>query len=49
MIFQYWEATTGMFIIWKGMFSVSKEAVAPPRRHTATAAAGLPEMLAPFE
>ena len=38
-----------MFIIWKGMFSVSNEAVAPPLRQTATAAAGLPEMLAPLE
>ena len=48
-MFQYWEVTMGMFIIWKGMFSVSYTAVAPPRRHTATAAAGFPEMDRPLD
>ena len=48
-MFQYCEVTSGMFIIWKGMLSVSKTALAPPRRHTATAAAGFPAMAAPLE
>ena len=48
-IFQYYEETTGMFIIWNGIFRVWKAAVAPPLRHTHTAAAGLFCTLLPAE
>ena len=40
-LFQYCDDTTGMFEIVKYLFSRSNVALAPPRRHTATAAAGL--------
>lgn len=40
-LFQYWELTTGMQLMVKYLFRRSKVALAPPRRHTATAAAGL--------
>ena len=48
-MFQYWEVTTGIFIIMKGILSVWKDAVAPPLWHTAKAAAGLPITAAPLE
>ena len=39
-LFQYCDETTGMLLMVKYLFSRSKVALAPPRRHTATAAAG---------
>ena len=48
-LFQYWEDTTGMFKMVKYLFRRSKLALAPPRRHTATAAAGLYARSAPRE
>lgn len=40
-LFQYCDATTGMLFMVKYLFRRSNVALAPPRRHTATAAAGL--------
>ena len=40
-LFQYCDDTTGILLIVKYLFSLSKHALAPPLRHTATAAAGL--------
>ena len=40
-LFQYCDETTGMFERVKYLFRRSNAALAPPRRHTTTAAAGL--------
>ena len=40
-LFQYCDDTTGMLLIVKYLFNLSNVALAPPRRQTATAAAGL--------
>ena len=48
-MFQYCEVTSGMFIIVKYLFSRSKAAEAPPRRHTTTLAPGLKRKSLPKE
>lgn len=48
-LFQYCDETTGIFVMVKYLFSRSNAALAPPRRHTTTAAAGLYASLSTHE
>ena len=48
-IFQYCEVASGIFIICNGICKASNAAVAPPRRHIVTTAAGLFCRFAPLE